>query len=384
MKTTAFNCKQLLLFIIAPMIFIFQGCQKTVETEKSDEEIVTRKRPTNPPPPFYFNNCSNPGFSGNFVTGQQANVSFTLNYVNGAGGSYPAFTSTIINGITINAPAGTLQVGSGSISFTATGTPTSPGFFVIPISVGGSSTCNLQMTAVNTPSEGSNADPGTTIGSTGLVGFIYQNQAVTYKTVRAADGKIWLQQNLGSPQVAFNSLDQASYGHFFQWGRWDDGHQLPNSQTIFGNSSLQNPSQIASGNSNFIISQTLSSAWWGVGGLSTDTWSGDIVTSSNGKNPCAALGSGWRMPTASDWQTVINQEGITNTYDAFQSNLKLPAGAIRYSSDGTVHANGDIGYFWTSTADGSNAKAVFIDNAYGLFISPTERGLGFPCRCLKD
>ena len=385
MKSIAFSCKQLLLFIIAPTILIFQGCQKKVETETSKEEIGSRKGQGNPPPPpFYFSNCSNPGFSGNFVAGNPTNISFTLNYVNSPGGSYPAFASSTVNGITITAPAGTLNTGSGSISFTVTGTPTTPGSFVIAISIGGSSACNLQITAMNAPSIGSTTDPGTMAGSTGLVSFDYQNQAVTYKTVRAKDGKIWLQQNLGSPQVAFNSLDYSSHGHFFQWGRWDDGHQLRNSPTIIGNSSLQNPSQIAPGSSNFIISQTLPSAWWGVGGLSTDTWSGNIPTSSNGKDPCTALGAGWRMPTAADWQNVINHEGITNTYNAFQSNLKLPAGGIRYSSNGAVHENGDIGYFWTSTADGSNAKAVFIDNAYGLFISPTERGNGFPCRCVKD
>ena len=387
MKTTAFTCKQLLLFIVAPMIFLFQGCQKKVETEKSKEEIATKRKPQNPtppPPPFYFNNCSNPGFSGNFVTGQAANVTFTLNYINSTGGSYSAFTSITVNGITITAPAGTLQTGSGSISFTASGTPVTPGFFVIPVSIGGSHACNLQIIALNPPVSGPNTDPGATTGSTGIVNFTYRNQAVAYKTVRAADGKVWLQQNLGSSQVAFHSLDHASYGHFFQWGRWDDGHQLPNSSTIIGNSSMQNPSQITSGNPNFITSQTASNAWWGVGGLSTDTWSGNATTSTNGKDPCAALGAGWRMPTAADWQNVINHERISSTFDAFLSNLKLPAGGIRFSNNGIVHVNGDIGYFWTSTADGSNAKAVFIDNAYGLFISPTERGQGFPCRCLKE
>ena len=237
---------------------------------------------------------------------------------------------------------------------------------------------------MNPPASGPNVDPGTTVGSTGVINFTYQDQPVAYKTVRAADGKIWIQQNLGSPQVAFHSMDMASYGHFFQWGRWDDGHQLPNSSTIIGNSSIQNPSQITPGNPNFIKSETQSNAWWGVGGLSTDTWSGTMATSTNGKDPCTALGAGWHLPSAADWQNVIDHENISSTFNAFQSNLKLPAGAIRFSNNGNVHVQGDIGYFWTNTADGSNAKAVFIDNAYGLFISPTERGQGFPCRCLKD
>ena len=131
MKTIVLTGKNFFPLMIVAMSFLFQGCQKTVETEKSDEEIVTGRKPQNPPPspPFYFSNCSNPGFNGNFVTGQQANVTFTLNYVNSTGSSYPAFTSTTVNGITITAPAGTLQVGTGSISFTASGIPVTPGFF---------------------------------------------------------------------------------------------------------------------------------------------------------------------------------------------------------------------------------------------------------------
>jgi len=373
-------------FFMSSMIFSFQGCKKTVETQPTDEEIATsatNRRNPGPPPPFSFNNCSNAGFNGNFEKGSPANVTFTLNYVNSPGGSYPLFTSTTVNGITIKAPSGTLNAGTGSITFTASGTPVAAGVFTIPVSILGN-TCNRQITVLNAPPPASDGDPGATVGSTGLVRFTYQNQAVIYKTVRAADGKIWLQQNLGSPKVASNSIDEASYGHLFQWGRWDDGHQSLNSSTIVGNSSLQNPSQIGSGNPGFIKSQTPGLEWWGVGGLSTDTWSGNVPTSTNGKNPCAALGAGWRMPTASEWQNLINQEHISDTYTAFQSNLKLPAGGVRLSNTGMVHINGDIGYFWTSTADGSKAKAVFIDNAYGLFISPVERGNGYPCRCVKD
>jgi hypothetical protein len=387
MKTFVFMGRIVLPLFIAAMIFSFQGCKKTVETQPVEEEMATMgKRPRQPsPPPFSFTNCSNPGFSGNFVAASQANVTFTLNYVNSPGGPYPSFTSATVNGITITAPPGTLNTGAGSITFTATGTPVATGYFIIPVRIGASNTCNLQIVVLNNPLiTVSTGDPGPVAGSTGTVSFNYQNQMVTYKTVRAADGKIWIQQNLGSPQVAFNSIDEASYGHLFQWGRWDDGHQLQNSSTIVGNSSLQIPSQITPGNPSFIKNQILSLTWWGVSGLSTDTWSGNTPTSTNGKNPCAVLGAGWRMPTASEWQNVINHEGISDTYTAFQSNLKLPAGGVRFFNNGTVHVNGDIGYFWTSTADGSKAKAVFIDNAYGLFISPTERGNGFPCRCLKD
>ncbi|HYF32156.1 MAG TPA: hypothetical protein VD993_13630 [Chitinophagaceae bacterium] len=382
MKTTVFAGRIFLPLLIALVIFILQACEKKVETQTAVEEIAASKKP--PRPPLYFNNCGNPVIKGTFVVGTPANVTITLNYVNGSGGSYSSFTSATVNGITMTAPPGTLNNGTGSITLTARGTPIRAGYFIIPVSIAGSTACNLPITVTNAGVTESTGDPGTVAGSTGTVSFTYQNQPVIYKTVRAADGKIWTQHNLGSTRVAFSSIDEGSYGHVFQWGRWDDGHQVPTSSVITGTTSIQNPSQIAPGNPAFIKNQVPSSAWWGTGGLTTDTWSGSIPTSVNGKDPCAALGAGWRMPTAADWQNIINLESISDMHTAFRSNLKLAAGYYRPSQTGIVAQNGDVGHFWTSTANGGSAMAVFIDNAYGLFISPAERGFGLPCRCVKD
>src|SRR5690606_21950503 len=47
------------------------------------------------------------------------------------------------------------------------------------------------------------------IESTGTVSFTYSGTPVTYKTVRAKDGNVWLQQSLGSTKVATTStLDE--------------------------------------------------------------------------------------------------------------------------------------------------------------------------------
>jgi len=56
------------------------------------------------------------------------------------------------------------------------------------------------------------ADPGPNPGDTGCVTFTYNGTSVTYTTVRGADNQIWLQQNLGSTQVATSVSDAASYG----------------------------------------------------------------------------------------------------------------------------------------------------------------------------
>jgi uncharacterized protein (TIGR02145 family) len=344
--------------------------------------------PPPPPPPFYFVNCMIPTFAATLIKAAPTSITITKNYVNSPGGSYAAFTSNPVNGITISTPAGTFNTGSGSIVFTVTGTPVWTGFFSVPVTLGNMIPCSLQFIVANAPANPATCggEPAPAIGSTGCVTFNYRGQTVTYSTVRAGDGKVWLQQNLGSPQVAFHHQDVASYGDYFQWGRWDDGHQVPNSSTITGGPSLLNPSNIAAGNPNFIKGTTASTRWWATGGLTTDTWSGTTATSTNGKDPCAALGAGWRMPTAADWNNLMNYEDLEGAMTAFMSRLKLPATGYRLTYDGMVFQNGDNGNYWSSTAANGNAAKVlnYDDNTYNAEVVITERGQGFTCRCVKD
>jgi uncharacterized protein (TIGR02145 family) len=396
MKTTICSHLQfrtvLSVFFFALVVIVVQGCKKTpIEpaTDPATEDQGRKKNPHNPPPPppppFYFSDCYNPTFAATFTKGISANLTITKNYVNSPGGSYAAFTSTLTNGLTISAPAGTFNIGSGSIVFTVTGTPITTGYYSTWISVGNIQPCMIQFAVTNAPASGTTVDPGPTAGSTGVVNFIYKGQAVAYTTVRAKDGKIWLQQNLGSPQVAFHHFDEASYGDYFQWGRWDDGHQAANSSVVTGGASLLNPSSIPSGYPNFIVGQTADSRWWGINGLASDTWSGSVATSTNGKDPCVALGAGWRLPTATDWQYVKNFEDLDGVMAAHMSNLKLPAGGFRDAYGGYVY-KGSESYYWTSTASANSyATGLFIsDNTYAATLQASNRGEGFNCRCVKD
>ena len=379
--------KALLILTVSGFLFmIFESCQKSME-HPTKEGVSTGKKPKNtnppPPPPFYFTNCYNNEIypaTGNIKAGIATSVNFTLNYVNSPGGSYPAYTSPTINGLTITTPAGTLTTGSGSITFNLSGTPTAAGYCTIPAGIAGTTACGLIVTVVNQPANPATCggEPGAAIGSTGCVTFTYRGQTVTYSTVRAADGKVWLQQNLGSPQVAMNAFDHTSYGDLFQWGRWDDGHQLRNSPIIPGSPSLMNPSHIPGGNPNFIGGSTTSTQWWS-NGLSTDTWNGTEATSTNGKNPCAVLGAGWRMPSIGEWQTVTTAEGITSSLDAYDSRLKLPSPGTRF------FANND-GNYWSSTASSNgNGYFLFFDqNNYEVFFWTYPRSTGMACRCVKD
>ena len=388
MKTPLFTGKYFLPVLTTILCLqasiIFQSCKKTTEPLVSEEVAKRGGNPHNPPPPppppppFYFSDCYNPLYSATLVKGVPANAAISKTYINSPGGSYGAFTSATVNGITISAPAGTFNAGSGTVIFTATGTPLNVGIFYITISVGNIQPCQMYIRVLNAPPSGPTADPGITPGSTGVVNFTYKGQSVAYTTVRAKDGKIWLQQNLGSPQVAFSVGDDASYGDYFQWGRWDDGHQSPNSPVITGGASLLNPSHIPSGNPNFIAGSTEATSWWGTGGLSTDTWSGSSATSTNGKDPCVALGAGWRMPTTADWLNLKNYEDLEGALAAYMSNLKLPAAGSRYFQNGES-------YYWSATATNTYANVLFIsDNTYSATLQASYRGQGNSCRCVKD
>lgn len=228
-----------------------------------------------------------------------------------------------------------------------------------------------------------NTDPGNTPGDTGCVTFNYRGQTVIYTTVRGADGKIWLQQNLGSSQVANSMTDADSYGDLFQWGRWDDGHQIRTSVTTVA-PSPNNPNGLAGINS-YILGGS-GSSWWATNAAS-DQWTAANIaaaTTDNGVDPCKAMGQGWKMPSQADWTTLVNAESIGNPATAFSSKLKLPAGGYRSSSDGGFTFVGQRGYFWSSDIASTGGKYLYIGTTIANPSSGAPRGQGASVRCIKD
>ncbi|AZA91493.1 Por secretion system C-terminal sorting domain [Chryseobacterium nakagawai] len=224
-----------------------------------------------------------------------------------------------------------------------------------------------------------NTNPGNNAGDLGCVTFTYQGQLVTYTTVRTADGKIWLQQNLGSERVAESIDDEQSYGDLFQWGRWDDGHQLRASSTT-SVPAVNSPNGLEGG---FFI--TGSPAWWSTNGLN-DKWAGtgfSEVAESVGIDPCKAIGDGWRLPTQADWTDAIEVTGIHSPIKAYAGFLKLPMGGFRSSSNGGITSAGQKGYFWSSTPTGIGGKYLYIGTTITNASAGASRGQGSSVRCMK-
>jgi len=249
--------------------------------------------------------------------------------------------------------------------------------------------------------------PGTNIGDLGLVSFNYQGTTVIYTTVRLGDGSIWLQQNLGSSQVATSSTDRAAWGHYFQWGRWDDGHQvaIPNeanngwsagtSPNHNGLPEPNNPTGFGSGVAEFYYSS--SNNYWRTPVDATVNGTTYLdVTESNGCDPCRAIGEGWTLPTKVDWEAIkdnvsgilgVTAGAITNAATGYESILKLTTPGIRANNNGG-RAQLSSGFYWSGTGDPNPAASDdgrafnFNIGASASAVSGMRRGYGISVRCV--
>ena len=103
-------------------------------------------------------------------------------------------------------------------------------------------------------------------------------------------------------------------------------------------------------------------------------------------DPCAGeLGTGWRIPTRSEWLHVDNYSGLNNLNDTYNSILKLhAAGRLSYNS-GVCLSRGAAGQYWSSSHyDTDGAWDIYITGTMFDASSVSLKSTGFPLRCLMD
>ena len=209
--------------------------------------------------------------------------------------------------------------------------------------------------------------------ATNSAGTSYGNEvsfsAFTFETVTGANGRIWMDRNLGATQVATSSTDVASYGDLYQWGRGPDGHQLRTSATTTARSSTDSP-----GNNLFITASSIPYDW-------RTTANNNLWQGLNGQNnPCP---TGFRIPTEAEWDVERRRWLPANSAGAYASPLKLPLAGSRNTSDGSLDGVGTHGIYWSSSNTGITVTSISFAEKSLNWTGP-YRSDAVSCRCIKD
>ncbi|MBL7906173.1 MAG: hypothetical protein JNL22_14205 [Bacteroidales bacterium] len=184
------------------------------------------------------------------------------------------------------------------------------------------------------------------------------NKTVNYGTVQSnltGSNKCWITQNLGSDRQATSATDNAesSAGWYWQFNRkqgykHDGSNRTPNT-----------------------------------------TWNSNISENSDwltANDPCTLLlGSGWRLPTSTEWQTADNTGGWDNYNETYASVLKLHAAGYLSSIDGSLGYRSSSGHYWSSSqqvTDDYSLNLFFFSNYSNL--DSYSKVNGFTARCLRD
>lgn len=219
--------------------------------------------------------------------------------------------------------------------------------------------------------------------------FSDSNHKFVYLPIVAEDGRVWLNNNLGSnyskighsefspSKQATSYNDYNAYGSAFQWGRPADGHELinytdstvgtPLNGTTISNATSSNP-----GHDLFIIG---SNDW--ITPKDDNLWQGE----SGINNPCP---QGYRLPTEPEVVNLYTEATISDHQSGANSSLALTSPGYRDVVNGNLTFIGVIGYYWTSSVLPLNAHTYTLSQSGGTSSHNNFRGYGFRVRCIKD
>ncbi|MDP4204471.1 MAG: hypothetical protein Q8859_00545, partial [Bacteroidota bacterium] len=198
------------------------------------------------------------------------------------------------------------------------------------------------------------------------------SKTVTYKQVSSlmsGTPRCWIAQNLGADQQATAVTDatEASAGWYWQFNR-TQGYKHDGT----------------------ILTPTKTWIPWTTYIYENNDWAA-------ANDPCSLLlGSGWRMPTVTEWTNVDGSpRNWATASDAYNSELKLhEAGYLNYSN-GTLYSRGSVGNYWSSTTYNGTTYNPNYGNGYlssqnlsitsgSSSIINTDKACALPVRCLKD
>ena len=108
-----------------------------------------------------------------------------------------------------------------------------------------------------------------------------------------------------------------------------------------------------------------------------------IQTGASSHDPCSLLlGSGWRLPTKTEWEALALSENWVSASDSYNSVLKLHyAGDLNYSN-GSLESRGSYGGYWSSNQLDNDEGYYYYINGSKIYDYYKSRAL--PVRCVLD
>jgi predicted nucleic acid-binding Zn-ribbon protein len=318
-------------------------------------------------------NCNTAVNTG--ATGQELNklvrgyaipgANSTINYFGGDGSNHTGqiVNSTGVTGLTATLLPGKFNFGSGNLSYSISGTPSSSGTASFELSIGGQ-TCILSWD-VN--------DNQASRYPNGTVFCEYPTEVI--EVVSLKTGRIWMDRNLGGRREMISATDVYSHGDLYQWGRRADGHQCRNSKTIGGPYDVDQPE------TNLFIQPSPIWVYEWRQPANDNLWQG--VNGIN--NPCP---SGYRIPTDAEWAAELKGvDSNTIGFLAMQTNLKFSAGGLKNTRGEIILKSLDDsfsfrgGLYWSS---GDPVKLNINSNITTSITIAEGRASGLSVRCIKN
>jgi len=187
-------------------------------------------------------------------------------------------------------------------------------------------------------------------------GVAPENRSISYSTLWTllfGENMCTINKNLGALNHASSATDESLSAAGWYW-------QFNRKQGYLHIGTLRTPN----------------TAWDVTNDYSSTSWE-------QANDPCYnELGSGWRIPTSSEWTTA---GGNWSSYqNAYNSALKLHAAGYLTETTGALSSRGMSAYFWSQDQyDDVSGYHLFLNGASSL-VDSNYKSNGYSLRCIRD